>query len=55
MSNPEIKNVIFDLGAVMFDWNPEKITKNFTDDTELQKKFSLSYIIIKTGWTLIAP
>lgn len=34
----EIKNVIFDLGAVMFDWNPGKITKNFTDDIELQKR-----------------
>lgn len=35
---PDIKNVIFDLGAVMFDWNPEKITKNFTNDVELQKR-----------------
>lgn len=33
-----IKNVIFDLGAVMFDWNPEKITENFTGDVELQKR-----------------
>ena len=38
MSKPEIKNVIFDLGAVMFDWNPEKITQNFTGDIELQKR-----------------
>lgn len=38
MSKPEIKNVIFDLGAVMFEWNPIKITKNFTGDVELQKK-----------------
>jgi len=33
-----IKNVIFDSGAVMFDWNPEKITKKFTDNVELQKR-----------------
>ena len=33
-----IKHVIFDLGAVMFEWNPEKITENFTDDIELQKR-----------------
>jgi len=38
MNKPEIKNVIFDLGAVMFDWNPEKITQNFTGDIELQKR-----------------
>lgn len=38
MKNKIIKNVIFDLGAVMFDWNPKKITENFTDDTELQKR-----------------
>ena len=34
----EIKNVIFDLGAVMFDWNPKGITENFTGDVELQKR-----------------
>lgn len=33
-----MKNVIFDLGAVMFDWNPKAITENFTDDVELQEK-----------------
>lgn len=33
-----IKNVIFDLGAVMFDWNPKKIAVNFTDDLQLQEK-----------------
>ena len=37
-SEQKIKNVIFDLGAVMFNWSPEKITKNFTDDIELQKR-----------------
>lgn len=34
----KIKNVIFDLGAVMFHWNPEKITELFTDDVELQQR-----------------
>ena len=33
-----IKNVIFDLGAVMFAWNPDEITKKFTDNVELQKR-----------------
>ena len=33
-----IKNVIFDLGAVMFHWNPKKITELFTDDVELQQR-----------------
>jgi len=34
----KVKNVIFDLGAVMFNWNPKAITENFTDDVELQKR-----------------
>lgn len=34
----KIKNVIFDLGAVMFDWNPKAITENFTTDIDLQKR-----------------
>ena len=34
----KIKNVIFDLGAVMFHWNPQKITELFTDDVELQQR-----------------
>ncbi|MFK5914372.1 MAG: HAD family phosphatase [Woeseiaceae bacterium] len=33
-----MKNVIFDLGAVMFEWNPKKITENFTDDVDLQQR-----------------
>lgn len=37
-SSVTIKNVIFDLGAVMFHWNPKKITELFTDDVELQKR-----------------
>jgi len=34
----KVKNVIFDLGAVMFNWNPKGITENFTDDIDLQKR-----------------
>lgn len=37
-SEQKIKNVIFDLGAVMFNWNPERITENFTNDIDLQKR-----------------
>ena len=33
-----MKNVIFDLGAVIFNWNPKEISENFTDDVELQEK-----------------
>lgn len=38
MKNKTIKNVIFDLGAVMFEWNPQAITSNFTDDPDLQQR-----------------
>ena len=38
MGNNKIKNVIFDLGAVMFDWNPKSIAENFTSDVELQER-----------------
>lgn len=31
-----MKNVIFDLGAVMFDWSPQKISESFTADMDLQ-------------------
>lgn len=34
----KVKNVIFDLGAVMFNWNPKKISENFTKDNDLQKR-----------------
>ena len=34
----KIKNVIFDLGAVMFNWNPKAISESFTDDVDLQKR-----------------
>ena len=30
--------MIFDLGAVMFDWDPKKISVNFTDDVDLQNR-----------------
>ena len=33
-----IKNVIFDLGAVMFAWNPLAIVERFTDDKDLQQR-----------------
>lgn len=33
-----MKNIIFDLGAVMFNWNPKAIAKNFTDDEDLQER-----------------
>lgn len=34
----KIKNVIFDLGAVLIEWNPEKIVKKFTNDILLQQR-----------------
>lgn len=33
-----MKNIIFDLGAVMFDWNPKLISERFTDDINLQSR-----------------
>jgi len=33
-----MKNIIFDLGAVMFDWNPKKIAESFTTDPGLQQR-----------------
>ena len=36
-----MKNIIFDLGAVMFEWNPKKISENFTDDVGLQNKIQI--------------
>ena len=33
-----MKNIIFDLGAVMFNWNPKAISENFTDDVDLQER-----------------
>ena len=38
MGNNKIKNVIFDLGAVMFNWSPKSIAENFTNDVELQER-----------------
>ena len=34
----KIKNIIFDLGAVMFDWNPKSISERFTSDVDLQNR-----------------
>jgi len=33
-----MKNVIFDLGAVMFEWNPKNIAVKFTQNTDLQHR-----------------
>lgn len=33
-----MKNIIFDLGAVMFNWNPKAIAANFTNDVDLQER-----------------
>ena len=38
MDSNNIKNVIFDLGAVMFNWNPKSIAENFTHDVDLQER-----------------
>ena len=37
---PNIKNVIFDLGGVLIDWNPDKVYKEvFENDTERMNHF----------------
>lgn len=38
MKKNNIKNVIFDLGAVMVEWSPKKIAENFTSNVELQQR-----------------
>lgn len=48
MKNKKIKNVIFDLGAVMFDWNPKAITENFTNDVNLQQRILAEFYYHQT-------
>ncbi len=45
-----IKNIIFDLGNVLFEFNPEKITSAFTQD-ENEKKMLVDVIFHSKEWT----
>ena len=45
-----IKNIIFDLGNVLFEFNPEKITSAFTQD-ENEKKMIVDVIFHSKEWT----
>ena len=49
MMNKIQKNIIFDLGAVMVDWNPQIIAKNFTDDIAIQTSI-LQYLFHHDIW-----
>ncbi|KLV07851.1 MULTISPECIES: HAD family hydrolase [Photobacterium] len=44
-----IRNVIFDFGAVLFEWNPRKIVATFTDDTDEQERL-LNHVIHHPDW-----
>ncbi len=37
-----IENIVFDLGGVLIEWNPERIIAGFTDDPELGKTLMVS-------------
>ena len=39
-TNPTIKNIIFDLGGVLVDWNPDKVYKHvFKNDSDKMAHF----------------
>ena len=44
-----MKHVIFDLGAVMFEWNPKAIAENFTKDVEIQNRI-LAELFFHKNW-----
>ena len=46
----EQKNIIFDLGAVMVDWNPHAIAKNFTTDSDLQNTI-VNHLFHHNDWS----
>ena len=43
-----MKHVIFDLGAVMFEWNPKAIAENFTSNVELQNRIQTELFFHKS-------
>ena len=44
-----IKNVIFDFGAVLFEWNPAKIVSTFTDSEDEQARL-LEHVLQHPDW-----
>ncbi|PSW20227.1 HAD family phosphatase [Photobacterium sanctipauli] len=44
-----IKNVIFDLGAVLFEWNPEQIVASFTD-SESERQLLFDHVLRHPDW-----
>ncbi|ELR65766.1 HAD superfamily hydrolase [Photobacterium marinum] len=44
-----IRNVIFDLGAVLFEWNPVRIVQTFTDSTT-EQNILLKEVIHHPDW-----
>ncbi len=54
MNNPavktaQIKNTVFDLGAVLLEWNPEDIAHRFAED-ESTKQLLLEYVFHHQDW-----
>ena len=47
-----IRNIVFDLGAVLLHWQPEKIVQNYTEDTHLQNQL-LTNIFYHEDWQLL--
>ena len=44
-----MKNIIFDLGTVMFDWKPKAIAEKFTADADLQQRIQ-SELFFHKNW-----
>ncbi|MBC7006585.1 HAD family phosphatase [Photobacterium sp. BZF1] len=44
-----IKNVIFDFGAVLFEWNPAKIVSTFTDSQD-EQALLLEHVLQHPDW-----
>lgn len=47
--NTEIKQVVFDLGAVLIEWNPQRIIEMVTSDVGIQNKI-LEDILLHPDW-----
>ncbi|MCM1440793.1 MAG: hypothetical protein NC131_16565, partial [Roseburia sp.] len=45
-----MKNIIFDLGGVVLDWNPEKVRKEFKENPELPR-FLFDSGFFQKHWT----
>ena len=45
-----MKNLVFDMGNVLIEWNSEKILKAITDDIHLQDLLRKEVLRLAYGW-----